>query len=90
MSRERALRFLNKYGMSADRIEPLAEARRMAEAMEEGLRREGAVLPMIPTYLRTDGQVPVGDCAVVIDAGGTNFRAGLIRMTERGPDRSSE
>lgn len=88
MSREKALRFLERHAMSAERIEPLAEARRMAEAMEEGLRREGAVLPMIPTYLRTDGQVPVGDCAVVIDAGGTNFRAGLIRMTERGPELS--
>ena len=88
MSRESALSFLNNYGMSAERIEPLAEARRMADAMEEGLRREGAVLPMIPTYLRTDGQVPVGACAAVIDAGGTNFRAGLIRMTERGPELS--
>ncbi len=88
MSRERALRFLNKYGMSAERIEPLAEARRMAEAMEDGLRRDGAVLPMIPTYLRTDGQVPIGACAAVIDAGGTNFRAGLIRMTDHGPELS--
>ena len=88
MSRESALDFLEKHGMNADRIEPLAEARRMVTAMEDGLRRDGAVLPMIPTYLRTDGQVPVGDCAVVIDAGGTNFRAGLIRMTDHGPELS--
>ena len=34
MSRENALRFLEKHAMSAERIEPLAEARRMVEAME--------------------------------------------------------
>ena len=85
MSREKALAFLDEHGMTAERIDPLAEARRMVEDMEDGLRRDGAVLPMIPTYLRTDGQVPLGACAAVIDAGGTNFRAGLMRMTETGP-----
>ena len=84
MSRQSALDFMNRHGMDAARIDPIPEARRMASAMEDGLRREGAGLPMIPTFLRTDGQVPIGDCAVVIDAGGTNFRAALVRFTENG------
>lgn len=85
MSTDRALAFLERHGMSAARIDPLKEARRMAEAMEAGLRAEGEELPMIPTYLRTDGSVPVGEKAIVIDAGGTNFRCGLISFTENGP-----
>lgn len=85
MSNEAARKFLNRHEMNAERIDPLAEARRMAQAMEEGLRQDGASVPMIPTYLRTDGHVPEGECAIVIDAGGTNFRAGLIRFTENGP-----
>lgn len=85
MSREKALDFLRRHGMDAARIDPLAEAARMAEAMEAGLRTEGAGLPMIPTYLRTDGAMHMGSRAIVVDAGGTNFRAGLIEFTEQGP-----
>lgn len=84
MSRQSALDFMKCHGMDAARIDPVPEARRMVSAMEDGLRRDGAGLPMIPTYLRTDDQVPFGSCAVVIDAGGTNFRAGLVRFTENG------
>lgn len=85
MSRQTALDFLHQHGMSADRIDPLAEAARMAEAMEKGLRSEHETMPMIPTYLRTDGHLPEGGRAIVIDAGGTNFRAGLIEFTADGP-----
>ena len=84
MSREKAMDFLRKYGMDAARIEPLTEARRMAAAMEEGLRGE-AILPMIPTYLQADESVPTGKSAIVIDAGGTNFRCGLITFSDNGP-----
>lgn len=85
MSRQAALAFMDKHGMLAQRIDPLPEARRMAEAMEAGLLADGAALPMIPTYLRTDGTVPAGERSVVIDAGGTNFRAALVRFTDEGP-----
>ena len=82
-----ALDFLDMHGMLAERIEPIREAERMKEAMEEGLRKE-AILPMIPTYLQADETVPVGKSAIVIDAGGTNFRCGLITFTENGPELS--
>ena len=84
MSREAAFEFIRRHGMSADRIDPIAEAGTMREVMEEGLRGE-AILPMIPTYLQADETVPVGKTAIVIDAGGTNFRTGLITFTEDGP-----
>ncbi len=76
--------FLNQHGMPAERIDPILEADRMRDAMEEGLCRE-AILPMIPTYLQADETVPIGKSAIVIDAGGTNFRCGLISFTENGP-----
>ncbi len=84
MSREKAMDFLRINGMDAARIDPLTEARHMVAAMEEGLRGK-AILPMIPTYLQADESVPEGKSAIVIDAGGTNFRCGLITFSENGP-----
>ena len=40
---------------------------------------------MIPTYLSDRGEIPVGEPVAVIDAGGTNFRCGLVRFGEKGP-----
>jgi len=39
-------------------------------------------VPMIPTWLRIDGAIPDGASAVVIDAGGTNFRCALARFLD--------
>ena len=85
MSRQSAIEFMTARRMDAARIDILAEAKRMEQTMEEGLRGECAVMPMIPTYLRVDGRLHPGSRAIVIDAGGTNFRCGLIRFTESGP-----
>lgn len=76
--------FLEKHEMLPERIDPLKEAARMAENMRAGLRGDPDALPMIPTYLRFDGHIPTGSSAIVIDAGGTNFRCGLVTFTEDG------
>ena len=76
--------FLARHGMSPERIDPAEYAPKMAESMAEGLAAEGCMLPMIPTYLKNSGAVPRGENAVVIDAGGTNFRCALARFTEAG------
>ena len=70
--------------MSPERIDPGIYAPKMAQSMAEGLAAEGQMLPMIPTYLKNSGAVPRGESAVVIDAGGTNFRCALARFTEAG------
>lgn len=80
----KAEEFLARHGMSPERIDPAQYAPRMAESMAEGLAAEGCMLPMIPTYLKNSGAVPLGESAVVIDAGGTNFRCALARFTEQG------
>ena len=70
--------------MSPESIDPAVFAPKMAESMAEGLAADGCNLPMIPTYLKNSGAVPRGENAVVIDAGGTNFRCALARFTETG------
>ncbi len=76
--------FLARHGMSPERIDPAVFAPKMAQSMADGLAAEGCTLPMIPTYLKNSGAVPRGENAVVIDAGGTNFRCALARFTESG------
>ena len=56
----------------------------MMEEMERGLAGEKSSLPMIPTYLSDDGAIPRDTPAVVIDAGGTNFRRALITFDDSG------
>ena len=84
MSSEKALRFLAKHGMAPDGIDPAREAEKMAEEMELGLAGKGGSMPMIPTYLSDAGKIPQNEPVVVIDAGGTNFRCGLVRFTAEG------
>ena len=84
MMKMKAEGFLTRHGMSPERIDPAAFAPKMAQSMAEGLEAEGCMLPMIPTYLKNSGAVPRGESAVVIDAGGTNFRCALARFTEAG------
>ena len=84
MSSQAALEFLEKYGMSPERVSPARDAAAMCEAMERGLRGEASPLPMIPTYLSDEGEIPLDRPCVVIDAGGTNFRRALVTFTAEG------
>jgi len=81
--------FLERHRMLPESIEPLSAAAVMAESMKAGLEGRPSSLPMIPTYLRNDGHIMPGTSAVVIDAGGTNFRCGLVHFTEEGFETGS-
>ncbi len=82
---ESARLFLERYGMSPLAVEPARDAVHMAAEMERGLAGQGGSLPMIPTYLSDKGDFPHGEAVAVIDAGGTNFRCGLVTFEENGP-----
>ena len=84
MSRKTAFDFLDRHGMSPERIVPSQWAPRMRDNMERGLGGDTSALPMIPTYLKMDGAVPKNRRVIVIDAGGTNFRSALAGFTEKG------
>lgn len=80
----RAEGFLKSHGMEPERIEPAGCAPRFLRAMEDGLRGEADGLPMLPTYLRAEGEVPQGVPTAVIDAGGTNFRRATVTFDSGG------
>ena len=65
MSRQAALDFLERYGMSPALIEPARDAAAMAEEMERGLRGEPSSFPMIPTYLSDEGEIPLKNTFVI-------------------------
>ena len=48
--------------------------------MEKGLAGEDSSLRMIPTYVGVEGRIPQGAKAAVLDAGGTNFRSGIVSI----------
>ena len=83
-----ALEFLGRYGMSHESVVPSLEAEKMRRDMERGLKGEESSLPMIPTYLSNNGETPMDTPAIVIDAGGTNFRCGLLSFNEGGYELS--
>lgn len=79
-----AKEFLVRHHMAPEMIDPAVCCVPMAENMREGLRGNIIDMPMIPTYLSMDGKIPFGKKAVVIDAGGTNYRCGLAEFDENG------
>ena len=80
----KAYDFLVKHGMAPEMIDPSRYAVAMCEDMENGLAARPSAMPMIPTYIRMDGQPEIGQSVIVIDAGGTNFRCALATFTEDG------
>ena len=80
----RTIEFLDRHGMNPGLIEPLRCVEPMLRDMWQGLRGQKSSMAMIPTYLSNDGAVEKGSCAVVIDAGGTNFRTALLRFEDEG------
>ena len=81
---EQARAFLKRHGMDPESVDPDAWIGPMREEMERGLAGESCSMEMIPTYLSNDGELQPGHSAVVIDAGGTNFRCGLMQVGEDG------
>ena len=81
---DRVQDFLEAHDMDPERVDPKREAALMLEDMRRGLAGEKSDMPMIPTYLSNDAQLPLGRSVAVIDAGGTNFRSALVRFEEDG------
>lgn len=81
---ENVKEFMLRHGMNADRVELEGYTKAFLNTMERGLQSKQKLVPMIPTYLRGEAQVPQGCKAAVIDAGGTNYRTGLVSFDEAG------
>ena len=75
---------MKAHGMDAERVDLNEYTKVFAESMRAGLRGDADAMPMIPTYLSSAGKLPRGEKAVVIDAGGTNFRTAVISFDTKG------
>lgn len=80
MVKRRVTEFLKKYGMDHESIDMESHCRIFMEEMKRGLEGKESTLQMIPTYISVDREVPVNERAVVIDAGGTNFRVAAVHF----------
>lgn len=76
--------FMKAHGMDSERVDLNEYTKVFAESMGAGLRGDADAMPMIPTYLSSAGKLPRGEKAVVIDAGGTNFRTAVISFDTKG------
>lgn len=84
MSSTAALEFIERHGMSPARIDPARYGELMYQDMLRGLNGDENAMPMIPTYIKNEGELERNVSVAVIDAGGTNFRSGLATFTEEG------
>ncbi|MGN0854469.1 MAG: hexokinase [Kiritimatiellia bacterium] len=73
--------FLKENGfVAAAEIDRQALISAFLSEMEKGLKGEPSSLLMIPTYVGVNGKIPQGAKAAVLDAGGTNFRSGVVTI----------
>lgn len=84
MKSEKAQKFLETHGMAPERSDPGVLAEAICRDMRAGLDGESSDIPMFPAYLNCEGSIAAGSRAIVIDAGGTNFRRAVICFDENG------
>ena len=76
--RKTAEDFFWKYQQHPDFIDVEKQTEYIVRHMKDGLAGKPSDLMMIPTYLSTEGIVEGKETAIVIDAGGTNFRIATV------------
>ena len=76
--------FLGKHSLLPQSVDPRQCSVKMADHMRSGLEGRIIDMPMIPTYLKGIGSVVPGRNAIVIDAGGTNYRTALAAFSPEG------
>jgi hexokinase len=79
-TKRKVVDFLKKHKMDFEDIDIEMNVNVFLDDMERGLKGEESTLQMIPTYIETGGEIPVGESVVAIDAGGTNFRAARVKF----------
>ncbi|HPW53802.1 MAG TPA: hypothetical protein PLI19_01890 [Erysipelotrichaceae bacterium] len=82
--REVANNFLLKYDQHPDNIDIDSLTKSFVEEMKLGLAGKPSSLMMIPAYVSTEGEIPLNETVVAIDAGGTNLRIAYITFTKEG------
>lgn len=73
--------FLKKYRMNPDTIDIDKECRKFIAEMDRGLKSESS-LKMLLSYVSGQGEIPINERVIVMDAGGTNFRVATVYFNE--------
>ena len=73
--------FLKDIGLILNWEEMAAVEDAFIEHMQKGLAGEKSSLPMLPAYLTVDALPEESQDVIVMDAGGTNLRVSLLRIT---------
>ncbi|MCL4377241.1 MAG: hexokinase [Actinobacteria bacterium] len=72
--------FLNKYGMNYETIDIQKYVDIFLEEMHRGLKGYESSLKMLPTFIEVKNKIPLNKPAIVLDAGGTNFRSAVVKF----------
>jgi hexokinase len=78
--------FLEKYHLDVRAYDFDENCRNFIDEMKSGLD-SGSSLEMVPTFIEKGSTIPTGVPVLVLDAGGTNFRAAIVTFSE---DRQPE
>src|SRR6056297_3042408 len=79
-----AQEFMHNCSMTADQVDMDQSVRTFLSEMEKGLAGSDSSLHMIPTYLNSQGELPLNTPVIVLDAGGTNFRVAQVQFNSEG------
>jgi hexokinase len=79
--------FLRRHRLDPAGLDLAGILRRFLAEMERGLGGRPSSLPMIPTYIETAREIPRGERAIAVDAGGTNLRVAAMRFEANGDPR---
>ena len=83
--------FLKANGfVTAEEIDRQGMIATFISEMEKGLKGEKSSLMMIPTFVGVNGRIPEGAKAAVLDAGGTNFRGGIVSIPPKIEDKQNQ
>ena len=81
--------FLEANGFVSKQLDRSALVATFLKEMEAGLKGEPSSLAMIPTYVSPSGDLKRDTPVAVLDAGGTNLRAGTVSFPTGATDRKS-
>lgn len=84
MNEGQAKSFLKRHGIDVQGIDREALLERFQLEMTAGLKGASSSLMMIPSFLSIDKPVKTNTPVVVLDAGGTNLRAAIVRFDVSG------
>ncbi len=83
--------FLTENGFTvAANIDRQAMISTFLSEMEKGLKGEASSLRMIPSFVGVNGRIPQVAKAAVLDAGGTNFRSGIVSIPPKVEDKRNQ